>query len=166
MTQNQNPDGNSKTKLVLGIVILLAAAIMLYLFFPRGQAGIADPSKARAYYSVDDGATYFADAEEKLAPFDHDGKEAVRAYVYQCDGKPFVAYLERYNKDGLAAEAAKTASPGGRPDARQMSFLMAKGRDVKRPGDAKWINKGAKEAADVIRPRCPSGDGTPVPVTP
>ena len=34
-----------------------------------------------------------------LPPFDHDGKQAVRAFVFRCEGgKPFVAYLLRYKE--------------------------------------------------------------------
>ena len=163
---NPNDAGNSKAKLVLAVLALVAAAVLLYLFFPAGRPGVADPDKQQAFYSVDDGATWFADAESKLAPFDHDGKQAVRAYVYQCDGKQFVAYVERYTKEGLAAAEAKKSGSGYRPDARTINLLTAKGREVKRPGDAKWVNKSDRAASALLTPKCPGGDGTPAAVTP
>jgi len=42
----------------------------------------------RAYFSDDDGKTFFVDDIEKIVPFDHDGKPGFRAMVYQCSSNP------------------------------------------------------------------------------
>ena len=35
------------------------------------------------YFSDDDGKTYFQDDASKIAPFDHNGKQAVSAYLFR-----------------------------------------------------------------------------------
>ena len=49
-----------------------------------------------------------------------------------------------------------------------MMVLLAKGREVKRPGGPKWVNKAdAAAAADITTPRCPDGAAaTPTAVAP
>src|SRR5947207_1875801 len=81
-----------------------------------------------------------------LAPFDKDGKQAVRAYVFRsANGKVFVNHLERFKPD--AKQAIERAS---KPDPKQttagppkhlsaMQSAYTGGREVKRPGDEKWI---------------------------
>src|SRR5439155_23406719 len=65
----------------------------------------------RGCFSDDDGKTYFADDVYKAYPFDHNGKQAYRAYVYRAgSGTPFVGYLGREG-----------------------------GMEVKKPGGAKWV---------------------------
>jgi hypothetical protein len=72
----------------------------------------------KAYYTVDDGQTWFADAmpPEKLPPFTLDGKEAVRAHVYQYGdrGKPFVLYLEKYTPEARNRLANFYADPANK----------------------------------------------------
>ena len=59
----------------------------------------------RTRTTVDDGATYFPDDANKIPPFTKDGKEAVRARVFSCDGgkTKYVAYLERITPKAKAA---------------------------------------------------------------
>jgi hypothetical protein len=85
-----------------------------------------------SYYSVDDGKTYFTDRADLIPPFDHNGQQAVRAYVYKCDGKPFVGYLERFGAEAHAAILS------GKPVDNYLRF----GREIKRPGDATWVKSG------------------------
>ena len=39
------------------------------------------------YYTVDDGKTYFAASESNVPPFSYQGQTAVRAYVFDSNGK-------------------------------------------------------------------------------
>ncbi len=51
---------------------------------------------------------------DKVVPFDHGGKPAVRAMVFRCkNGKPFVAYLQRYSE---AVEAKIAAIAAAHPE--------------------------------------------------
>ena len=91
-------DGKSKAKVALAAGLLVVAVILLWLFYPAGRRQAVGEGQRQAFYSDDDGATWFADAADRLPPFDHDGKPAFSAFVYECDGKPFVNHLERYTR--------------------------------------------------------------------
>src|SRR5947207_12339964 len=92
----------------------------------------------KSYYSTDDGKTYFEDSADHLVPFDKDGKEAVRAHVFQCGGgAPFVGYLEKLDSkvkarldDFFADPKNKGKMMPGQIEAEES------GRMVKRPGGA------------------------------
>src|SRR5579862_2306749 len=70
------------------IVALIVLGLFMYLHLRDDTTGIV----SRMYYSDDDGKTYFADSTSRIFPFDHNGKPAYRAYVFQGSGQPFVAY--------------------------------------------------------------------------
>src|SRR2546429_9827812 len=85
---------NHRTRLAIGLsALLVVAGVGLCLW--ASSSGIPASIKT-AYYSDDDGRSTFVDEVDKLVPFDHGGKQAVRAFVYRCgSGKPFVGYLTR-----------------------------------------------------------------------
>src|ERR1700722_15628935 len=94
-TIGKNP-AQTKAGSIMVIIIVLGFSIW------HAKSGEASGA-SKAYYSIDDGATTFVDDFFKAYPFDHDGKPAYRAYVFQTtDGKRFVGYLERYTSSGLA----------------------------------------------------------------
>src|SRR5215217_6677039 len=92
-----------KLAVVLGIAL---CAVALPIMIWANSSGV--PGRAsQAYYSDDDGKTFFADDIDKLYPFERNGKQAYRAYVYECtDGKRFVSYLARYT-DGAKSKIAE-----------------------------------------------------------
>ena len=94
----------------------------------------------RAYYSDDDGKTFFDDDVDKIYPFDHNGKPAYRAYVYRCGSeKPFVHYLGRYTDKGKA-RMAELAGKRDDPEAvGELARLRNTAIEVKKPGDDKWV---------------------------
>ena len=63
--------------LIIGImsVVIIGAIISIVM-----QASSSNSSKAQVYYTNDDGATLFTDSNMLIAPFDKDGKQAVRAH--------------------------------------------------------------------------------------
>ena len=95
-TLNQHP--GIATGTAIGVIVL----VLGYIVFGtagRGANGGPAPVANRAFYSDDDGAHWFADDVTKVPPFDHNGKQAVRAKVYRCDGKTFVNHMERYTPE-------------------------------------------------------------------
>lgn len=111
-----------------------------------------------SYFSVNDGKTYFVASSANYPPFDHDGQQAVHAYVFQCDGKKFVGFLERFTPD-----AKKKLAAGAPLSAEMMRF----GREIKRPGDAKWTRTGDMATETKIENvTCPDGNGTPEEIEP
>jgi len=54
-------------------------------------------SPDQAFFTTDDGKTWFAAEVTNIPPFDRDGKQACGAIVIRCgSGEPFVHHLESY----------------------------------------------------------------------
>jgi hypothetical protein len=146
-------------------IILFALIFIIYQVSGTNRPRI--PTKA--YYTADDGATYFADDIRLIPPFDHDGKPAVKADVFKCaGGKEFVGYLERYKPDAKK-KIEDSRSNGG----NQMAFLgqaMATGVEVKRPltGDRGCVSTMQVFAGRITAVQCPDGStaSLPEPVVP
>lgn len=160
-TMNRNPG------IVMGVVIvaiLIAGYFIVQQF--RGSSG-GTPATS-AYFSDDDGKTYFKDDITKLAPFDHGGKEALRAYVYSCNGKPFVACLERLTPE-LKAEMVKareTAGTGKPPqNVGKLIQLSMSGRQVRKPGETNWVQQASPQGSSIMTVKCTDGSA-PEAVTP
>lgn len=113
---------------------------------------------------ADEGKLFFADDASKLAPFDKGGKEAVRVYLYTCDGKTLkVVYLERYTPEAKAAIDKARSNKGspeqGSPMMMDIQSIQMRGRQIKKPGK-QWVTQAQDErlfqAMEQIQP-CPSG---------
>jgi len=126
----------------------------------------------QAFYSVDDGNSFFAAPADLVPPFQWEGKTACRAAVFTCDGgkTTFVGYLERYPAGAkkqldAAQQALKAGGKGAGP-----APMAASSVEVKKPGASnKWVARHSREAAAVLNvtppPGTPAG-GTPQLVTP
>jgi hypothetical protein len=105
------------------------------------------------FYSDDDGATFFVDDVHELTPFRHEGKDAVRAYVYRCPGtSSFVGYLQRQTEYGRQQRGV-AGDTGSRPTIAEPPIL-----EVKKPGDKNWIPVDPKhftKVLDVMNVLCP-----------
>src|SRR4051812_15627729 len=103
---------NSNPLLMLGalVVVILGAGLVLY-FSMRSPAVKAGGNQA--YFSDDDGKTYFADAASRIPPAERGGKEVVRAHVFSCDGGKtlFVGYLHRFTPEGVKALSGMEVVP-------------------------------------------------------
>jgi len=131
---------------LLGVVWQIAATRKTY------------PSRSPdSYFTADDGKTFFVASSDNIPPWDYKGRTAVRAFVFQCDGKKFVGYVERYTSDARNAILAGKRSP-------QVERF---GRELKKPGDRDWVKSGdiavEAKATDI---RCPDGHGLPEAVEP
>ena len=161
-----------KTGMVLGVLLFIGGTIAVA--YQIRDFGPRRPTVPQFFYTVDDGTTTFAAAGDSLPPFDHEGKQAVRAYVYECSGKSFVGYLERFTPETRKLvmeldEVIKNAKPGDRPPAnlRQVEGARRSGREVKRPGDASWVPVYSQQGAKITDVKCPPGmTGTPELVDP
>jgi hypothetical protein len=130
----------------------------------QGEDSLSANPPERAYYSDDDGKTFFPAEYGKIGPFDHDGKEAVVARVFRDrDRNLFVGYLERAadaEAKAFLEDAQRTlvapARDDPRPDPRLIDEMM-KRLVVKRPGQKKWVNAQSADAAAVTRIELPSG---------
>ena len=149
---------------VVAAVMIVGAAVAIFV-----QARDTTGGPGRAYFTTDDGNTYFADSGTKLPPFDKNGKPAYRAHVFECGGKRVVGYLSRYRPEVFQAlEEAKAARNTGKPprNAAALASIGSYGLEVKRPGETVWVSQADTRRATAIRVfRCPDG-GTPTEVDP
>jgi hypothetical protein len=152
---------NTRPNLARGIAAGCAAAAILLalahvLDLRAAPIGAARPE--RAFFTVDDGKTWFVDDASKLAPFDRDGQQAVRAYVCEYDGKQFVNHLERYTDAGKRAMTqVREAAKKGPPPGALVAAAQQRGREVKRPGEATWVVSTARAAGAVVALKPPNG---------
>lgn len=140
------------------VVVIAAIAFAFFRIFDVGAAPGASNETERAFFTTDDGKTWFIDDVNRLAPFQHDGKEAVRAYVVECNGKKFVNHLERYTPEGKQAmlrlrEVVKKGPPPG----ALVAAAQQRGREVKRPGDSTWALSNSPAAEAIMTPKPPPG---------
>jgi hypothetical protein len=140
---NQHP--NVAIGGVCAVVVLAICLIVAEVMAGRHKYPADTP---RSFYSDDDGKTFFVGGFDDVPPFDHDGKQAVRAYVFQCGKQQFVGYLERFVPKYHDAVLAHGITPEA----------LRYGRELKRPGDAKWIPSGNLRIEEKIEDvPCPDG---------
>lgn len=159
MNVRQKLSENPKIGVISSVAFVLVGAAAIFFSLPARSAPTGNSRSA--FYSVDDGKSWFADDLQKIPPFDKGGKPAVRAYVYRgANGTEFVHHLERYTPEAHAVmeELGKPMSSGkGLPNFAAAQSASANGREVKRPGDSKWINASSREAAELLRVNDPKG---------
>jgi hypothetical protein len=124
---------------------LLGIAIALFMLFMQVKDKLGyENAETQAFYTVDDGKSWFVDEASKFPPFDKDGKVAVQAHVYRCKvtKEPFVGFLQRYSEEArsrlpaLIAEA-KDSKEAFRNNMVTIQSLMAS-VEYKKPGNSKW----------------------------
>jgi hypothetical protein len=139
-----------------GCVLLLAGAITVQVLGGRRTIQSTVPND---FFSVDDGKSFFEVSGTNVAPFDYQGQVAVRAAVFDCGGHRFVGYLDRYKPEARKIIMAGKGIP---------AWVDLKGREVKRPGESKWVSgENLKDVLRITNITCPGGSGeTPEPVEP
>lgn len=147
-----------------GVALILISGAFI-AFQLSGAA--ASKSRNQAFYTNDDGQTWFLDDARKLSPFDHEGKAAYRAIVCRAaSGKLFVAYLQKFSPaQSTQIENAKSPEEA---DHWRLAPL-----DTRKPGETKWLSGAAPySSAEGIayrkaqEPVCPDGSATWTPVSP
>jgi hypothetical protein len=149
-------NGNPKLMVVSVLAIVgVALGVAVTRMWGNADSRIESPTVPLAWYTVDDGKTWFAGPGNKVTPFEHEGKTAVRCYLWTCDGgkTKFVSHLERLgptmrNRYGPQAEVEPWKMP---PGAEQVKLPNT--------GDTGWIGEEAPQASQIMIPRCPDGKG-------
>jgi len=150
----------------IGVGAVVLAAVVLVTQLSHGGG----PSDS-AYFTTDDGKTWFADDASNIPPFAKDGKEAVRAYVFECGGKQFVNHLERFTPERKklmidTAAAQKAGQPLPPPPAAASRTPMW-GQEFKKPGDKEWVPAGnLAKTGPILNAKCPDAKGEAILVEP
>lgn len=140
---------------VAALVVIVAAGYFVYSQMKGTNAARIPDS---AYYTVDDGATFFVDTNKHLPPFDKEGKQAVRAHVFDCGGKQFVGFVSRFRPEAKALlekhrEALKTATSAP-PTMGAAIDAGRNGWEHKKKGETTWT-KGLPPAT--FKMKCDDG---------
>lgn len=149
----------------VGAVVVLGALLIWHC-----QSGGPPPVLAGdAFFSGDDGKTFFIDSSERIPPFQHKGTDAVgaRVFVGAPGGKPFVGYLERFSPAGQArAEELQAERAAGKGQPGADPVLMAN-MELKRPGEAEWIKASDPRAVAIRKVMSPDDPKRPaMPMSP
>ena len=156
---------NKKIGIGIGAAILLLA-IALIAFQLSGNGNGISGSISAAYYTDDNGKTFFQDDAFKVSPFDHNGKQAYRCDVFEgSDGKRFVGLIYRHNANGRKRMEEHVAS--GKRDENFLRGIALEGNEVKPAGapDTAWtINNDPVNR--MLSVKDPSGQRPPKLVTP
>jgi hypothetical protein len=149
---------------VATVVLLLAVVIAIWYAVPKRQL----PAGSLRFYTDDDGSTWFADDAKKVPPFQHNGKQAVLARVYQTsDGKQFVAYLEKYSDETRARLDQQSPAPRGHAGMAVLrNNAKSSGVLVKKPHEGSWIPEEDPAAKQVKTFTSPDGGRDYGPATP
>ena len=155
LRQRLNQNGGLVTGVITAVVLLATVFAVVQVMASRRKIQAKLPD---SFYTTDDGKTFFKANSENVPPFDYNGKQAVTAYVFECNGKRFVGYLERYTPEARKAMLENKATPQ----------TQIYGRELKKPGDATWVKSGDGEAiAKVLDVHPPDGiSGSPEQVEP
>ena len=149
---------NEKPMIVTGVtagIIFLALVLIIIQLWPSGGGSAPKPAAKQWFYTADDGATHFPDEANKVVPFDHEGKPAVIARVYECGGKEFVGHLEKYTPE--ASRQLEELAAKGDANPRTTMSIAHDGLLVKAPGGGRWVSVRTQEGATVYNAPCPDG---------
>jgi len=142
---------NKQLGVWVGVGILIVGLGIIGIQLLRGGgSGIAVSDSA--FYTDDNGKTFFKDDRYKVVPFDHNGKQAYRADVFQCpDGKQFVGLIYRHNAVG---RKAMEKHKGHESQSASIAGLEIQGMEVKPAGaaDTAWVPNSGDRLV-----KCPSG---------
>lgn len=150
-TLNKNP---AITTAGTAGIIVVALAFIIYQLSGSNRPQI----QTEAYYTTDDGKTWFADDINKVPPFDHKGSPAVRVYLFTCDGgkTEFVSYLQKYTDEAKKRlEEIQKAGPEQNPGMQEEIYMT--GVLVKKPGQTGWMRQMDPAAQETVIINCPDG---------
>jgi hypothetical protein len=148
-TLNKNPAVASGV--VIGLIVLVLTLIIWWS--SSGGPTTADAEDQKAFFTNDDGKTWFTDSAAKIPPFQKDGKDAVLAHVYSCDGKPFVAFMRRFTPDAKKKLEAANSNKS-KPQMAVADVVQFNGIEVKAPGGKEWYKQSDERAVKVMQPQC------------
>jgi hypothetical protein len=124
----------------VAIALLAIAAVALgYQFLGARESG-AGPVQTAAFYTEDNGKSFFKDDLFKASPFVHNGKQAYRCDVFDGGGKQFVGLVYRHTDAGRRDIEAYFPNKSKDTDGSTRRGIEERGMQV-RPvgaGDGAW----------------------------
>jgi hypothetical protein len=155
---------NAKPVITVAAAVVIMVVALIFVFQSCSETALPprQPPRAKEFFSIDDGAHWFAADNTTVPPFQHEGKPAYRAKVFKCaDGKEFCAWLERYSETDRKRyqETIDKAKSTGKDVRGQMMFTLV-GIEVKRPGEKEWVKQtpqNEQKYTAIRTPKCADG---------
>jgi hypothetical protein len=152
---------NENRPMAVGSAVAIAiVGVLLIVYEVHSVYSLPRPKvETSAYFSDDDGATYFADSISRIPPFDHDGKQAVSAEVFSCQNgqQLFIGFLRRFR----GPKQGQPVAPAVFPDETKAEVSLPL------KGERGWMPVSSAAAVKIIDVRCPDGSADdPKPVQP
>ncbi|MEA2707811.1 MAG: hypothetical protein QOF78_412 [Phycisphaerales bacterium] len=151
---------NENPKLGIGVgAAIIIIALGLFAFQLSDGSTITAPT--RAFFTDDGGKSFFKDDIAKIPPFDHNGKQALRADVFKCDdGHEFVGLVYRFTEPGRKEMERYLADRPKDPEGALRRGIEQRRMQVKKPAadDKAWAAND-EGYADGLRStvKCPNG---------
>ena len=154
-TINKNPGVATG---VVAVLVVLAIGYALYsigLF--GGGAGVAGSGEV---FIMETGDTYRPGQADEIYELSPNGEPNAIAYVFQYPGgEPFVHYFERLNPKALEAIKRLPADSTDFAVAMQREDINAAGREVRRPGETRWVPAQSEPGLQISDMPPPSEQG-------
>jgi hypothetical protein len=133
---------NENKKLGLGVgAAIIIIALGVFAFQLRGGGNNAAPVPKSAFYTDDNGKTFFKDDIKKVSPFNHNGKQSYRADVFKGpDGQQFVGLIYRHTEAGRKEMEEYISKKMKDPDGLTRLSIERRGMELKPVGanDKTW----------------------------
>ncbi|HEX2972364.1 MAG TPA: hypothetical protein VHP11_08520 [Tepidisphaeraceae bacterium] len=132
-TLNKNPQA-----VMIGTIAITVLALLLVVWqlWPASSSAVS-----KAYFTIDDGKTFFVDDIYKIPPFKYQGKDAVRAHVYRVGekGPMTVEWMEKFTPE-LKAKIEKYYADKKNRGTYVAEFYDDMFKLVKKKGTDQWMN--------------------------
>jgi hypothetical protein len=153
---------NRNNQLMMGVAIagVALALVSIIILWRHREGPPVLGAGVQAFFSDDDGKTWFPDDATKIPPIDHNGKPAYRALVYRRgDSASFVSCLESFPPEVKTHIEQKAGS--NLLDLQNAEFAAASQMLIKKPGAAHWLKDTPATDAGFMKlitsPDCPDG---------
>jgi hypothetical protein len=136
-----NQAKGSRFGIGVAVALLLIAAAALGFQLMGGRENGTGPAQQTAFYTEDNGKTFFKDDLFKASPFDHNGKKAYRCDVFESGGKQFVGLIYRHTDSGRRDIEAYYPNKAKDPDGSTRRGIEERGMQVKpvTAADNAWV---------------------------
>ena len=152
---------NKKVGVGVGAALIIIAVGLVALQLYGGNASSLKGS-TKAFYTDDNGKSFFKDDISKIPPFDHNGKQALRADVFRCeDNHEFVGLVYRFTDMGKKQMTNYLAQHPRDPEGTLRTGIEMRGMQVKKVGaDEKAWAPNDEQYTERLRDsvRCPQGN--------
>jgi len=154
---------NKSFSLIAAIVVIIGAGWFTY----TSIRGTPMPPVPDSFYFILEGKTEYSDCfaapMDSIPPFEHNGGTAVRARVFNINGRNTVVYVEKLTDAAKAhLEEVKASGNVGMP-IHNLITMNIRETLVKRPGDTTWQPKASVWFQTNIAATLRGEDGLPLP---